>query len=352
MPGWKTTIISILFLSACSQGTTRTFGEKIVPQDLRGGDNNSDALPEQQDDLAIPDRESNVPELRDEPDAEPGAVTTRLQGSDYKKVDLVFVVDTSGSMKDEVAALQNNMNSLINNILDQRFDIKVIAIGGKDPKKKSAIDFSFPNVDPQRFGVINRYVHSAQPIGVLSEFFQGKLRDRSDLKLRPGAKTEVVIITDDNGSNDSKQRDDQPTGNTAADLKIPTDIKKEDLRIHAIVGLEEGKNSSTCNIPNVGTEHQSLAKQTKGLILDICTEDWGKLTQTLAEYITKNETLPLDAKPDLSRPVQVLINGEIIDPNSYVIDADEQTLSFPEDANPPVQVGPGDEIEVRYFEGT
>ena len=75
-----------------------------------------------------------------DPSTEPGVdkpsaslITELFQQTDQKKVDIVWIIDNSGSMSDEQAALGSNFNAFIQDFVDTEVDFKM-AITTTDPR--------------------------------------------------------------------------------------------------------------------------------------------------------------------------------------------------------------------------
>ena len=84
--------------------------------------------------------------------------------------------------------------------------------------------------------------------------------------LQKGIRTEVIIVTDDNG---------QGKGNLADDFVNHYNGKP--IRVHAIVGYVKSATNGRCHIRATGEEYKKVAEQTGGLVLNICAEDWNDL---------------------------------------------------------------------------
>ena len=204
-----------------------------------------------------------------------------VEANSSNTADIVFAVDTSGSMEDEIAAIENNIAAFVKSLETNNLDFSIAAIGNGE-------DFNFPQ-DP-RINVIPEEIGSHDAIGVLNSFLQSPNSVRADSHLN------IIIVTDDNG---------EGNGNLANDFQSPQGIAS--LKVHAVVGLAEGEdpNNPDCDIPAIGVEHQNLAKASKGLIQNICLNDWSQLIANLSNSVIEStrRAFPLTNGADPNYPL-------------------------------------------------
>lgn len=229
-------------------------------------------------------------------------------------VDVVFAVDTSGSMNEERAAIEANMKKFMEKLGASNVDARVIVVG---------TGFTFPSGLPQdKFAVVPTGIGSIDAIGVLTRYFKA---GAFPLQLRPEANMEVVIVTDDNGRNYPPQYQ----GNLAEDF-VPLPGKK--TIVNSIVGLKKGLSptNSTCNIVNVGSQYIKLSEATGGLVYDLCEKNWEKLFQKVSEAIIVNSVRPMTLKhiPVAGESLEVFFDGVPVDPSNYEMSPDGRTLIF------------------------
>ena len=244
-------------------------------------------------------------------------------------LEIVMGMDTSGSMKQEKAQLEANMKLFIDNLEKEKVNARVTAIGNDK--------FNFPQDLPSdKFRVVNTKIGSHDAISKLTSFFAG------NHGLEPESGLEIFIFTDDNGMG---------IGNTADDFKGPVGMKF--IKVSGIVGLKKGQdpNNANCNIANVGEEYKKLAAATKGIIVDICMEDWSKLLEQLSEnVILSNLSYPLAEIPNFEKEVIVKINDQAIEKSAddkpgYSIDTEKKLLIFSRE----LAIGDDDIVEIIYF---
>jgi hypothetical protein len=245
------------------------------------------------------------------------------------KVDMVIAMDTSASMKDEKEGLERNIEIFFEELEKRGIDLHITAMGSDEGSDNNS-GFAFPSSLPKnKFQVVDRPINSDNAIKVLTEFY----RDGDfPLPFRKDASHEVVIISDDNGNMD---------GGYAKDFKPLTGYK---TTVNAIVGLEEIDNEH-CKIDSVGEEHMTLARQTGGLILDLCNKDWNDLIKKLAASIGDRAGAEYTIKGniDTTRPLKVTIDSRVVSQSDYTFNTSSKKIVFR------IPVEEGARIAVEYI---
>lgn len=276
-----------------------------------------------------------------------------FQGPGIPPVDILFVMDTSGSMREEKQYLESNMNQFVSKLMGAQVDARILALGGGVPDLNKfprgggncgAFKFS-ADLPSNRFGVVPVYVHSYDAIGQLNRFFAGDFVSQTPIKFRQNAPLEIIIISDDDGNNQKELQQDPtiPPRNMATDFNVPAGRK---TTVHAIVGKSDSVQvPQICEIENTGEQAMALAKDTGGTVMDICSQDWSALLDQLSQQIIdNNKGYQLDAAVDSSKPVTVTVNGKVLDIKHYRVDYDSGFISILDTAT----IKSGDEIRVQY----
>ena len=258
-------------------------------------------------------------------------------------VDLIFVMDTSGSMKPKTQKLEQAMQALVSRFLSTaaNVDYQIFMVG---------TGFNFPSNVPQgKVGMVSIYVDSHNALDISSGFLLG--RYSSTISLRKAASKELVIITDDEAY--------KVDANAFRSLIAPAKESIGKLHVHGIIGLSQTPGgilggilgpSGVCSIPNVGAQYQALANdpEYKGLIQDVCAPDWGPLIDNLALKVIENKSqtkYPLQlGRPKDPQSIAVTVNGAAVPPGGFSYLAAENAIVFP-DASAPAS---GSSVEVVY----
>lgn len=215
--------------------------------------------------------------------------TSRVEAKETPRAgNVVFVIDTSGSMDEEAALVQQNIN---------RFVQATTSAGLEDYRVVMVSEPSFVEVpDPLRtdqthFKYIDEEVGSSEPLADLLERF-----DDYATFLLPDVMTHFVVVTDDESSVTADSFIAQMDQKLEGDFRVhavasppmgtmPT-VDPNDL-ISVIMGLA---NRGGCSGPNgdasaSGVENYKAAQQTGGLTFSICADDWTSLFSELASEV-------------------------------------------------------------------
>ena len=276
----------------------------------------------------------------------PGAKIERFSAGGQPNaapVDLLFMMDTSGSMRPKQQKLESSLAALASRFVStaQNVDYQIFMVGDR---------FNFPqNVPQNKFAMVNMHVDSHDALKISAQVLSGSFS--ANLRLRPEANKELVIITDDEAY--------EVDANAFKQLIAPIRAQLGKLHVHGIIGLRQqggilggilGGASGDCNIPNVGTQYQALSNdpEFRGLIQDVCAPDWGPLIDNLALKVieTRNQTkYPLQqGRPVNPAAIQVVVNGAPLPPGSFSYLAAENAIVFPDASAPPA----GSTIEINY----
>ncbi|MEN9835949.1 MAG: hypothetical protein RL011_2142, partial [Pseudomonadota bacterium] len=119
--------------------------------------------------------------------------------------------------------------------------------------------------------------------------------------------------------------------------------------VNGIIGLVKGSVKAGCSIANVGTQYQVLATNpaTKGIILDLCSNDWSQLLGGLAKKIiadTRKSAFDLSERLDVSRGLEVSVGGSAVPTTGYTYDQASSKLTLGAEYAPAA----GQELVILY----
>ncbi|HKO49683.1 MAG TPA: hypothetical protein VJV79_18265 [Polyangiaceae bacterium] len=280
-------------------------------------------------------------------------------------VDVILVLDNSGSMEDELDAVEKNINVNFANILQQSgVDYRVILISRhrKEARTESeeastSICVSSPlsdlaecpaskPVNSDRFFQYSIKVESENSFDrILSTYNK---QDQFDLTkagwaewLRPGAKKVFLEMTDDNAALSVEAFVQRLTA------LVPANFGTEDdpsFIFHSIIGIREKSPSSspyapdepielsTCSeggstVANAGVGYQELSRRTGGLRFPICAfSSYDTVFSTIASDVVTHSQLTCDfdipTPPDgqtldLSRVAVAVVRGGATTPAEF-----------------------------------
>jgi hypothetical protein len=207
-----------------------------------------------------------------------------------------MVIDTSGSMAEEIISAQSYLNSGLMNVLDAKgIDYQFMLLAADF--KQYIIDW--PIVVPPalslnpRFHHINQKVHSELPFSEIVQHwndYKGFMRDPSIFN--------IIVITDDSDSVTFANFKTQMGG---------AGIDRDDFILHGIVGL-----SASPLIDGIGQQVMDGIAATIGVQCDILTPftQWGSLFDQIAQNIIQNVNSTFYLKEDaLSYGFHIYINN-------------------------------------------
>ncbi len=234
--------------------------------------------------------------------------------------DIMFLVDTSGSMSQEKQYLENAIAAFMNDFVNLDLPMHQVYMVGQD--------FRFPETvkDLPNFSTVNARINSTDALYKFLDIVDGDIS--LDLPLRADAPKEVIVVTDDNSALSATAFLDQLSARNINNVSVS-----------GLVGLKAGVNTPTCTIASVGTVYQQLAvtPDKKGLIQDVCNNNWNALLKNLAKYIISKilqTNYKLDKVVASEENIEVKVDGQLLDRKQYEIDKDKNEIVFSPDYAP------------------
>lgn len=230
------------------------------------------------------------------------------------KVDIVFVIDNSGSMGEEMTQIKTNVNSFAQKIGQTGLDYRVIFIVRKasSPTQTGLVICVPPPLggancadNPPLFWHINQDVQSNDSLSlILSTYDSNNAALAWNKHLRADAYKVFVEVTDDQSQMTSQAFDQAllakaPAGmfGTAADRRYI---------FHTIAGWTPGTafvtGAKCSSAVNNGSRYQELSQLTKGIIDSVCKTDYSGVLDNIAKGTTDRLacelTVPTQASAD------------------------------------------------------
>jgi hypothetical protein len=261
-----------------------------------------------------------------DPDAAPNAsdaatgvcavVNARAEAA-LRPVDILWVIDSSPSMDDEIAIIQAELNAFTMRLGASGLNAKVALVGADRDLATPGRDYfgicippplsgapGCPDTDSEQYLHVRAPVHSSDALDVL-------LANAEPLRnfLRPAARLHVVVVSDDDHRNDIGLGDLVGAGLGA------------DLLFHSVVtlldyvggcGVFDPDEECSCGDER-GRQYIGLSEQTGGLVLDLCSEDWAPLFEGLEEEVQAGAGIPCAF--DIPE-----VRGAVVDPERVNVD--------------------------------
>lgn len=203
----------------------------------------------------------------------------------FQPVDIVWVIDNSGSMSEEARIIQENMNNFSATISSSGLDYHVVVVTAQGyvnvpaPLGTDMTRFRYLPIDVQSHDSFARALEAEMQFGNF---------------VRPNSAFHIIFVTDDESS---------PMGFEQFHSSMRSALGR-DFTAHAIVSPPGATHSvggvftmNGCTGPNGdaadnGRQYWDLAQRTMGLQLSICTADWSALFSELSRTIAVPTTLP------------------------------------------------------------
>lgn len=230
------------------------------------------------------------------PDPEPEPVCDQFTIGEFTRpVDIVWVIDTSGSMSEEIDIVRENMNAFADRVSGESIDYRVVVVGERGTSEHEiCIDPPLASSgcrDGQRFQHIDAEVGSHNAPQVLTSPFNLL---RIQLFLRENSARHVVIVSDDNCSS------------CAALDGLRRTSGWEDYRLHSVV--DTGPGSTDCGA-DIGRGYTTRSGRMDGLTFDICRSSWDGLYDQLVESVVDSTKLFSLSQTPIDGSLEVSING-------------------------------------------
>jgi hypothetical protein len=211
-----------------------------------------------------------------------------------RPVDILWVIDNSGSMDDEEARVQNNMNGFAQSIAASGVDYHVIVI-----TNTGHITVPPPLGGSPELLQVNQQIESHDALEwtvATYPMYQSFLRD--------GSIKHIVAVTDDESDWSQGTFEAQLAALTAPGFGT-------DWKFHAVVAEDPPWDfSSHCFglAADIGATYIDLQQDHGGLFFSLCDTDWSPLFSTLSQTVVQDLGLPCTY--DIPDPP----NGQTLDP--------------------------------------
>jgi hypothetical protein len=233
-----------------------------------------------------------------------GWITDEFEQETLKDIDILFVVDNSGSMARVQASLADNFDTFINIFAASGVDYHIAFITTDNPSFVGEIVTSLL-ADP--VGEANTQINSigtygsATEKGIDNSYYS--LRGVGDAApgsqfLREDAKLVIIYISDE---------DDHSTitPSVAATYFLALKMSTTYVTAHAVIGDVPGG----CGTAQAGDLYNEVVLLTSGSSLSICATDWGTPMEQLAVESMVNNSFPLSDNNPVEQTIEVIVDG-------------------------------------------
>jgi hypothetical protein len=207
-------------------------------------------------------------------------------------VDIIVLIDTSGSMTEETGQVQQNINDFAKSIGQSGLDYRVVMIARK-PSLPFILAICVPPPlagascadNPPSFHHLDQYVDSNDALDLVLSTY-----DKWSAYLRADAYKVFIVITDDNSDLDFKSFDTQLLAKQPAGMF--GDANKRKYIFDSICGWQDGTpvlSPNKCSSAvNTGDVYQNLSQLTGGIVDSVCKTSFAGVFSNLAKgLVTK-----------------------------------------------------------------
>ncbi|MFZ5891090.1 MAG: VWA domain-containing protein [Myxococcota bacterium] len=195
--------------------------------------------------------------------------TTTIQPAD-----IIFAIDSSKSMDQEIAFVRSNMNAFSQQIVASGVDARVIVIGASNA---ICIDAPLGSGSCPNDSKLPDYVHVTETVG--SNDALNVLIDSFDTwrqYLRANASKSFVVVTDD----DATDRPNNSAGSFTQNLRALDPALFAKFTFNGVYCFTECEQAAA-----IGEVYQDLVASTQGVGGDLCLQDFQPVFNRLAEKI-------------------------------------------------------------------
>ena len=240
------------------------------------------------------------------------------------KVDILFIVDASGSMSEELIQTKTNINNFAQTIGKSGLDYRVLMVAGDDICVPPPLGGVSCASKPPQFHKIPVHVESTDALQILLDTYDNSGSSTGwgshkapipwrDL-VRPESVKIFVVITDDESDVSDTSFDTQLLQKKPAGM-FGTPQQRNYI-VDSIVGWSKGTpplSSSKCGTAvNPGMTYQRLSKLTGGLIDSVCETSFAGVFNNLAKGVSKRLACQLNMPKDE--------NGGEVDPTKVQVE--------------------------------
>jgi len=255
-----------------------------------------------------------------------------FDSKDINKIDILFVIDNSYSMKEEHIKLAEKLRNMTQKIKDTHWQIGVITT---DPRSQVSAGDGQLSLFNDGYRYLSSDVHSLgqaelllqseiRSIGIeglgleqgirntrraIERSLAGQSPNRSFI--RDDAALAVVLISDENENQSSDLNNPFKLLGYVQSLNTQTPKR---FQFHSITGLSV-QTSANCVVSEVGRSYQTLSQATGGVVGNICDANYTNLLSQIGDiaqkltYSLALSCLPLDMNQDGQPDMRVLNNG-------------------------------------------
>lgn len=236
-------------------------------------------------------------------------VTDSFEQDEASDVDILFVIDNSGSMLQNQTNFRNNFDSFINAFYNAGISYQIGFITTDD--KALVLNSIITNLSSDPIFEVNNIIDqisnsgSAYEKGILYSYLAtqpGEWAGPGSIFLRPDARLVVIYLSDEPDQSDS---DATPTQVANYLLALKGSLSK--ITAHAVTG-DFPSGCSGNGSAEFGDGYYDLVSNLSGTFLSICSSDWGVQMDSLARNSILSNSFQLSEIPVVAS-IEAYVDG-------------------------------------------
>lgn len=239
-------------------------------------------------------------------------VLRTLKEEETGKTDILFVLDNSGSMANEVTLVSENLLAFFNK-LKANTNTRIGIISATSTSVGSTSLFIPKEIRPEVI-LHEQRVSSVDAPDRVMEY----LRGAGKFFYRKESSKVIVVVTDDNARNSGAYIGAEGPKKFQDDLFAI--INKEDFKLYGFAANEETmKNNGKdgCSVSRKGEMYLGVAKDTAGEIFDICEKDWSPHFDKIADSLIASVKSKYNVSKVIKEIKSITLDGEEVPEGKY-----------------------------------
>lgn len=248
-------------------------------------------------------------------------VDSFIQPAAINGVDIIWVIDPSGSMSSYQPAVLNGINTMMNALPQQGWRLTIIP---SDRRRSETLQLFplLPGDTPEMAeAMYQQAMNGAFEAGFDSLYSYININSYSSTWMRDDAAILTVFVSDE------EEQSQTYFSNTPSFLSWYANLRQYTY-VSSIINLPE--NETICpgghNPTNVGHEYIIAANTFNGSVIDICSTDWSAGVLAASNQITPFEYYDLTKTPLEAGYIYVFANGEYY--NDWYYQQNENRIYF------------------------
>ena len=225
------------------------------------------------------------------------------QPSEFNGVDIIWVIDPSGSMNNEKAYILDGIHAMMNALPNVNWRLVIIS----SDYRNSGQSMDFPLMQGDSVGdaiiMYNSAVAGALEAGFDAVYEYVEHNQMAQNWLREDAALLTVFVSDEDEQSNKFL-------SSVADFTTWYSSLRDNVFVSSIVNLTPNESLCNTNDAFTGDKYIDAANYFNGQVIDICSTDWSAGVADAAAQISPHEWLELSFEPVDPTMIGVFVDGQ------------------------------------------